>query len=193
MRTRVVKDVALSLVRVPASVTAFYEAVMKRKRDDHAASHTHRGNQVLHLVSSSVFIVCYGLIVRDVTTAMCLGLAALFVRQMGHAVLEPPCHDAETLLLGFTTRAKTGIVLGYAAILALASVSAGGWAGASWSALAPPVALYWFRWTVAVVLGRVVYLAWKHDFRISMIWFVKLVTDPFTDLLSYRPWRTVRA
>ena len=189
MRARVIKEVVGSVVRIPASVTAFYEAVMTRKRDDHAASHSHRGNQVLHLVSSSVFIVCYALIFRDLTTAMSLGLAALFVRQLGHAVLEPPCHDAETLLLGFTTRAKSGIVFGYAAIFGLVWTRAGGWAGASWASVAPLVALYWFRWTLAVVLGRVVYLAWKHDFRISMIWFVKLVTDPFTDLLSYRPWR----
>jgi hypothetical protein len=26
---------------------------------------------------------------------------------------------------------------------------------------------------------------WKYDFRTSMIWFVKLVTDPFTDILAY--------
>jgi glutamate-1-semialdehyde 2,1-aminomutase len=38
-----------------------------------------------------------------------------------------------------------------------------------------------------VVLGRVAYLAWLHDFRISLIWFVKLVTDPFTDIKAYLP------
>ena len=44
---------------------------------------------------------------------MCYGLASLFVRQFGHAILEPPCHDKEALLLGFNTRNKTLIVLGY--------------------------------------------------------------------------------
>jgi hypothetical protein len=43
--------------------------------------------------------------------------------------------------------------------------------------------MHWFFWTLAVAFGRVVYLMWKHDFRISMIWFVKLVTDPFTDIV----------
>jgi hypothetical protein len=26
---------------------------------------------------------------------------------------------------------------------------------------------------------------WKHNFRSSMIWFVKLATDPFTDIVAY--------
>src|SRR5262245_44900630 len=124
---------------------------------------------------------------------MTLGLAALFVRQFGHAILEPPCHDAESLLLGFTTRAKTMVVIGYGLIFLAAWLGTGGWSGASWESLAPPIALNWFRWTVLVVLSRVVYLTWKYDFRISMIWFVKLVTDPFTDLITYRPWRPQNA
>ena len=72
---------------------------MQRKHDDHHASHNNKANQALHLVSSSVFLVCYVLLFFDITTAMCLGLAALFLRQFGHAILEPPCHDAEKLLL----------------------------------------------------------------------------------------------
>jgi hypothetical protein len=43
------------------------------------------------------------------------------------------------------------------------------------------------------VLSRVVYLTWKHDFRIAMIWFVKLATDPFTDVVAYFPRRTQHA
>ena len=37
---------------------------------------------------------------------------------------------------------------------------------------------------MAVVLGRVVYLMWRHDFRLSMILFVKLITDPLTDIVA---------
>lgn len=39
--------------------------------------------------------------------------------------------------------------------------------------------------TAAVVLGHVAFLAWKHDLWSSMIWFVKLITDPFTDIAAY--------
>jgi glutamate-1-semialdehyde 2,1-aminomutase len=86
---------------------------MQRKKDDHHASHSNLVNQFFHLLSSSTFIFCYFFIFFDFTPAMALGMAALFVRQIGHAILEPPSHDKEKLLLGFNTRNKTLIVGGY--------------------------------------------------------------------------------
>jgi hypothetical protein len=38
-----------------------------------------------------------------------------------------------------------------------------------------------------VVDGRVVYLAWALDTCLALVWLVKLVTDPLTDLLAYSP------
>jgi glutamate-1-semialdehyde 2,1-aminomutase len=161
--------------------------VMQRKRDDHHASHSNGVNQFFHLLSSSVFIYCYILAFSDLTTAMCLGLAALFVRQFGHAILEPPCHDKEKLLLGYNTRNKTLIVLGYLLIPVINLLQAGAWTVEALTSRIAPIALHWFFWTLAVVFGRVAYLMWKHDFRISMIWFVKLITDPLTDIFAYFP------
>ena len=117
------------------------------------------------------------------------GLGSLFVRQFGHAILEPACHDEEMLLLGYTTREKTLIVLGYAVLPLLDIFNAGGWRAVSLYA----IALHWFQWTVFVVALRLVYLAIKHNVRIAMVWFVKLVTDPITDLLSYIPSLARRA
>src|SRR5262249_20190430 len=116
MRARLMREMLESVVRVPAPLRTFYAAVMQRKEDDHHASHNDKANQLIHVLSSSVFIYCYAAIFSDLTRAMCWGLASLFVRQFGHAILEPPCHDQEKLLLGYTTRDKTLIVLGYALI-----------------------------------------------------------------------------
>jgi glutamate-1-semialdehyde 2,1-aminomutase len=187
MKTRLMREIVGSLVHVPQPVEAFYAAVMKRKEEDHHASHTDKANQLLHLLSSSVFIWCYFKVFVNLTPAMCWGLAALFVRQFGHAIIEPACHDKEALLLGYTTRQKTAIVLGYALIPVIDLWAFGAW---SWSGLVSYldlIALHWFRWTIFVVSLRVVYLTWKYDFRISMIWFVKLVTDPITDVITYFP------
>ncbi|MPY87471.1 MAG: aminotransferase class III-fold pyridoxal phosphate-dependent enzyme [Luteitalea sp.] len=189
MRMRVMWDMLGSLVPVPKSLQAFYVAVMQRKEDDHHASHNDKANQLLHLLSSSAFLYCYVIIFSDLTTAMCLGLASLFVRQFGHAILEPPCHDEEALLLGYTTRDKTLIVLGYGLIPVIGMVQADAWTFAAFAATLPTIALHWFRWTLFVVFLRVAYLIWKHNFRISMIWFVKLVTDPLTDVVTYFPRR----
>jgi glutamate-1-semialdehyde 2,1-aminomutase len=142
-------------------------------------------NQLLHLLSSSTFLYCYVLAFSNLTRAMCLGLASLFVRQFGHAVLEPPCHDKEALLLGFNTRNKTLIVLGYLVLPILHLVQARSLTLEGLTSMTTVVAQQWFVWTMVVVLGRVAYLVWAHNFRIAMIWFVKLVTDPLTDIAAY--------
>jgi glutamate-1-semialdehyde 2,1-aminomutase len=118
---------------------------------------------------------------------MCIGLAAFFLRQFGHAILEPPCHDKEKLLLGFNTRSKTLILAGYFLIPVIHLVNAGSLTVAAFPALLTAIAEHWFLWTAAVILGRVVYLMWKHNLRSSMIWFVKVITDPLTDLMAYSP------
>jgi len=187
MKTQLARDVIASVV--PRPLQSFYTAVMKRKEDDHHASHNNAWNQYLHLLSSSAFIYCYAILIADLTTAMFVGLASLFVRQFGHAVLEPACHEEEALLLGYNTPSKSLIVLVFAAIPIAVMAQAGVWTLAGFRALSDVIALQWFRWTLIVVFGRVAYLTWKHDFRIAMIWFVKLVTDPFTDIIAYFPRR----
>jgi glutamate-1-semialdehyde 2,1-aminomutase len=132
-----------------------------------------------------VFIYCYFFIFRDLTQAMCLGLSALFLRQFGHAILEPPCHDKEKLLLGFNTRSKTVVVAGYLLIPIIHVAIARSFSFDLFRSMLPTIAMQWFLLTLAVVLGHVAYLVWKHDFRSSLIWLVKLVTDPITDILAY--------
>jgi glutamate-1-semialdehyde 2,1-aminomutase len=193
MRSRLIKEMLGSLVQAPKPLKTFYAEVMKRKTDDHHASHSNGVNQFFHLLSSSAFIYCYFVAFFDLTTAMCLGLASLFVRQFGHAILEPPCHDKEALLLGYNTRNKTLIVLGYLLIPVIHMAQAGGWTAEIFTSVIGQVALSWFLWTLLVVFGRVAFLMWKHDFRISMIWFVKLITDPLTDIIAYFPRRPQRA
>ena len=187
MRMRLLREMLESLV--PAPVKSFYTEVMLRKKDDHHASHNDFGNQMLHLVSSSVFLYCYAILAFDLTTAMCLGLAALFVRQFGHAVLEPDAHEKEMSLLGYTTHNKTLIVAGYTLIPLAVVLQAGAVSFASFVENLPAIAEYWWYWTQFVILARIAYLIWKFSFRTSMIWYVKLVTDPLTDVVTYFPRR----
>ena len=187
MRTGLIWEILGSLVRMPKPLQSFYSEVMRRKHDDHVASHSHPLNQLFHILSSSVFIYCYFLIFTDLTTAVTFSLAALFVRQLGHAVIEPPCHDKEELLLGYNTRNKTIIVSSYGLIPLINMFNASAWTFGGLMEQLPTIAEQWFGLTLVVIVGRVAYLMWQHDFRISMVWFVKLVTDPFTDLMAYTP------
>jgi glutamate-1-semialdehyde 2,1-aminomutase len=186
MRTRLTREVLGHLIQVPRPLRSFYTEVMRRKRDDHHASHSDRVNQLFHIVSSSVFLGCYMLAFRDLTTAMWAGLAALFLRQIGHAVLEPPCRDKEALLLGFNTPSKTA-VLGAYLLIPVVHLLARPWTGEGFGVMTAAVAREWFLWTLLVVGGRVVYLVWIHGVRLALVWFVKLVTDPVTDIIAYSP------
>ncbi|MEZ5559995.1 MAG: aminotransferase class III-fold pyridoxal phosphate-dependent enzyme [Pseudomonadales bacterium] len=183
IRSRLIKEMVASVIRLPRPIAAFYTEVMRRKHDDHVASHSHPTNQFLHLVSSSVFLVCYVLLFVNLPLAVWMGVVSLFLRQAGHALIEPPCHDKEQLLLGFDTRSKTFIVAGYALI------PLGNWLWAAEGSAAMDVAatvgLQWFAFTGLVILGRVLLLVRRHGFNNSMVWFIKLVTDPITDIKAY--------
>ena len=187
MRTKLLREVLGSLVRVPRPVQTFYTEVMRRKKDDHHASHSDLTNQLFHIISSSVFLGCYALAFWDLTTAMWAGLGALFLRQMGHAILEPPCHDKEALLLGFDTRNKTLILGAYLAIPVVHLLRAPAFTADVLGPIMGTIAQQWFLWTLAVVLGRVLYLIWAHNLWLALVWFIKLVTDPLTDIAAYSP------
>jgi glutamate-1-semialdehyde 2,1-aminomutase len=186
MRSRLAKEMLGHLIQVPRPVRGFYAEVMRRKRDDHHASHSDVVNQLFHIISSSVFIACYVLAFWDLTTAMWASLAALFLRQVGHAILEPPCHDKEALLLGFNTPSKTAI-LGTYLLIPVVHLVMRHFTHQDFGAMAAAVARQWFLWTLVVVGGRVAYLVWRRNLYLALVWFVKLVTDPLTDLIAYSP------
>lgn len=187
IRAGVVRDLLRAILRPPRAIESFYREVMRRKHDDHVASHSHVTNQFLHLLSSSTFIFCYWLVFSDLVTAMWLGLAALFVRQSGHALIEPPCHDKEQLLLGFDTRAKTKVVGMYLLIPVVNVIHIGRLDAGTLPALATAVAEQWFAFTALVVFGHTARLIPRHGLRNALVWFVKLVTDPVTDIFAYSP------
>ena len=149
MRRLFIREMTGSLIQVPQAVKTFYAEIMRRKHDDHVASHSNLINQFFHLLSSSVFIFCYIFIFFDLTQAMCIGLAALFVRQFGHAILEPPCHDKEQALLGFNTRDKSFLVAGYFLLPVLHLIKAGTISLGTLASIVPAVAHEWLFLTAA--------------------------------------------
>src|SRR5262249_55024731 len=149
---------------------------------------------VLNIVSSSAFLVCYALLWSHLPVAMWAGLVALFLRQIGHAVLEPPCHEKEAALLGYNTRNKTLILGVYLAIPAVYLAQAADWTGPTLVLMLAPVAKAWLAWPAAAVGGRVVYLALARGGHAALVWVVKLASDPLTDLVAYVPrhWGAAR-
>jgi glutamate-1-semialdehyde 2,1-aminomutase len=185
IRRNLAGEIVRSLIPAFQPISDFCGEIMQRKHDDHVASHSNLVNQLFHLLSSMAFIICYIWGYFDLTKAMCLGLGALAIRQFGHAILEPPCHDKEQALLGFNTRDKSLLVGGYLLIPILYLAVASSFNVSTLHLMIPVVAHLWFFLTVSVILAHTGLLLWKYDFRSSMIWLVKLITDPFTDIAAY--------
>tara|TARA_X000000368_G_scaffold64865_1_gene46275 strand:+ start:11545 stop:12180 length:636 start_codon:yes stop_codon:yes gene_type:complete len=152
----------------------FTKEINKRKQDDHHASHSNEVNQFLHLLSSSLFIYCYKIMFTRTYSAVNYAILSMVLRQSGHIVFEPPCHDDEKLQLGFNTRSKIFVVCTYA----LTPLS------------------YFFNNNLYDILiaktgffifGHTIILWNTYDYMIALIWFVKFFTDPFTDVIAYYP------
>lgn len=165
---------------------------MSRKEIDHHASHSHLINQFMHFLSSSIFIWCYyntfgrGILEGfhgDWESTVKLGLVSLAFRQSGHYIFEPPCHDEEQAMLGFDTKSKVKICLLYGAVFSLFIARA---VTDSYNL----TGVYrltdaWLLCTLLVVFGRVGVLWRRYSFKVSMHWWLKFMTDPFTDLPAY--------
>jgi len=172
------------------SLRSFVDGVMKQKQIDHEASHSNLINQYLHLISSSIFLYCYAIFFNDYRNAIYLGLGSLVLRQAGHYVFEPPCHEKEQAMLGFDTKKKVKIVITYFIIptVFLIGLSYNSKFSDVVSQYDVTVADLWLIATLCVVFGRVIFLWYTMNFVTSMHWFVKFVTDPWTDIPAY--WRS---
>jgi len=167
----------------PKNLQEFYEEIMRRKADDHKASHSNCVNQFLHFLSSSIFMYCYAVFFTSKPSAMAWGLFSLALRQSGHAIFEPPCHDEEELLLGFNTRSKCFVFSAYV-LAPMFFVYKFAESYDFWAVLGP-VADAWLVVTLFFVLGHTALLWLQYGFRISMVWLIKLLTDPITDITAY--------
>lgn len=173
-----------------SSFRAFVDGIMKQKQIDHEASHSNLINQFLHLISSSIFLYCYAIFFTSYREAVYLGIASLVLRQSGHYIFEPPCHEKEQAMLGFDTQNKVKIVILY---FVLPTLFLGGLTQiesvqsliASYDV---QVADIWIAATFAIVGGRVLLLWHRFGFVVSQHWFIKFITDPFTDIPAY--WRS---
>ena len=184
---RMAKELAFHSAIMPFK--SFYDKVMEQKEIDHHASHSHLINQFLHFISSSIFIWCYVEVMvsktGDWSWPVELGLISLLVRQAGHYVFEPPCHDAEQAMLGFDTRAKVKICLLYG-VYFLPSLVAG-WRASR--ATRRPSALPMSGFSLRSLLFLDVSRCYGGATLLrSQCTGGSSSTDPFTDLPAY--WRS---
>jgi hypothetical protein len=178
---------------------SFLAELRTQRWDDHRYYHHSRINQSLHFLSAITFIVAYVMMFKDPVAAALLGwLVAMVSRQSGHFFFEPKGYDEvnqathehkESIKVGYNLRRK--VILH--AVWAMAPVVL--WLSPTLFGIFQPysgaeqfirhVGEIWLVVGVGALLFRTVHLFYLKDVRTGLVWFTKIITDPFNDAKIY--------
>lgn len=177
----------------------FLATLDEQRWDDHRYYHHSRINQSLHLFSSLCFVCMYFLLFTKPVAAAMLGWpVAMISRQIGHFFFEPKGYDEQNQA---THEYKESVKVGYNLHRKVILLSI--WA-------LSPVVLYlepslfgifephtdfmsyldhlsraWIALGIGAVVFRAVHLFFLKDVHTGVVWFTKIVTDPFHDIKLY--------
>jgi hypothetical protein len=177
----------------------FLEALDKQRWDDHRYYHHSRINQSLHFFSALSFIGAYVFIFLEPTVAVLLAwLVAMPVRQIGHFFFEPRDYDEanqatheykEEIKVGYNLRRKVILLTIWMCcplLLLLDPTLLGLFeAHTNWRTFADNLSVLWLMLAAAGLVGRSVQLFVIRDVQTGIVWFTKILTDPFHDLELY--------
>ena len=178
---------------------AIFDELKTQRWDDHRYYHRSRINQSLHLVSALSFVTSYALLfVNPAWAALLAWTVSMTSRQAGHFFFEPRGYDhvnqatdehKEEIKIGYNIRRKI-VLLAIWALMPLVL-----WLEPSLFGLIVPanglmeflndVGLSWLALGVAGLLFRVLQLWVQKDLMTGLVWALKIVTDPFHDIMLY--------
>jgi len=177
----------------------FIEELRMQRWDDHRYYHHNRINQLLHLASSICFLVSYVWIFLDPVKAVLFGwVVAMVLRQIGHFFFEPKNFDAVNEA---SHEYKESVKVGYNLFRKLVLLSL--WAVVSASLYFEPsmfglfdvaeqargfmynLSLVWLTLAVGALIFRTIHLFFIMGVQSGLVWFCKILTDPFHDVMIY--------
>ena len=177
----------------------FFEELHQQRWDDHRFYHHNRINQLLHLMSACCFLASYALIFINPVAAVLIGwLLAMVLRQVGHFVFEPKSYDEvnqatheykESVKVGYNLRRKVILLSIWisAPIFLYFDPAFFGLFDAqqdSWS-LINNTAILWLIIGAGALFFRTIHLFFLMGFQSGLVWFTKILTDPFHDIKIY--------
>jgi hypothetical protein len=178
---------------------SFWEALATQRWDDHRYYHHSRINQSLHLLSALSFIAAYIMMFKDpVAAALIAWLVAMVSRQSGHFFFEPKGYDEvnqathehkEAIKVGYNLRRKIILHVLWALVPVVL------WLDPTFFGFFVPhtsgvdfvrqVGQVWLVLGVAGLLFRTLQLFYLRDVQTGLVWFTKIITDPFHDVKLY--------
>jgi len=178
---------------------SFTEELHEQRWDDHRYYHQSRINQTLHLFSACSFLATYALLPFEPAWAAIFGwIVPMWVRQIGHFFFEPKGFDRvndatfehkEEIKVGFNLQRKVLLFAIWAASTALLYVSPtlfgmlphyGDLAG-----FGQRLGHFWLGLALAGLFARTAYLVVTRSPQTGIVWFTKILTDPFHDIKMY--------
>jgi len=177
----------------------FMNALAEQRWDDHRYYHHSRINQSLHLVSAISFLFAYALLfLEPAVAALIAWLLAMPSRQIGHFFFEPKDYDhvnqathehKEQIKVGYNLRRKVillSIWFCSPVLLLLDPTLLGALdAHSNWYEFSTNVAMMWLTIGVGAVLFRTAHLVFLRDVQTGLVWFTKILSDPFHDVKLY--------
>src|SRR5258707_13402306 len=177
----------------------FFEALRVQRWDDHRHYHHSRINQSLDLVSGVSFVAAYVMMFGDPAMAALIGwLVAMTSRQAGHFFFEPRDYDVvnqathehkEEIKVGYNLQRKVVLMSIWAlspiALYLDPTLFGLFTAHADKTEFVRHVALLWLAVGVGGLLFRTVHLFFIKDVQSGLVWFTKIITDPFHDIMLY--------
>jgi hypothetical protein len=177
----------------------FLEELREQRWDDHRYYHRSRVNQMFHLASACCFLATYALLFVYPAAAAVFGWAvAMWPRQIGHFVFEPKGYDTansasfekkEEIKVGFNLRRKAILFAVWLSVPIALVLSP------SFFGLASPFKGFhgylhqlgnlWLALAAAGLLARTLWLCVTRNVQTGVVWFTKILTDPFHDIKIY--------
>jgi len=177
----------------------FFEELHQQRWDDHRFYHHNRVNQFLHLLSACCFLASYILIFTDPVLAVLVGwLLAMILRQIGHFYFEPKTYDQvndatheykESVKVGYNLHRKIVLLSIWIAapIVLYFSPTLFGLFNAPQDTMGfiQNMSITWLIIGAGAVVFRTVHLFFIMNIQSGLVWFSKILTDPFHDIKIY--------
>lgn len=177
----------------------FLEELRKQRWDDHRYYHHSRINQSLHLLSALSFMSAYVMLFQSPALAAIVGwVIAMWSRQIGHFFFEPKGYDQvnhatheykEKIKVGYNLRRKIVLLVIWAAspmVLLMDPTLMGLFEPhrTFWGFM-ENLALIWLVLGIGGLLFRTLHLFMIAGVQTGLVWFTKILTDPFNDFRIY--------
>lgn len=177
----------------------FFDELHQQRWDDHRYYHHNRINQALHLLSACCFLASYALIwTHPVAAVMAAWPLAMIVRQIGHFFFEPKTYDEvnqatheykESVKVGYNLQRKVVLLSIWAAapVVLWFQPALFGFFSADEVARGylHNLSILWLIIGIGAVIFRTVHLFFLMGVQSGLVWFTKILTDPFHDIKIY--------